>query len=143
MSNRKTEKARTRKNIDVPADLLRYNRNTHLCVNLKTRLVTDVMMVRGKRYVGWLTRDKVNMDYVFDDEHFTFTEMVDVRPVHRNERIFSGRCINVNRRREGTLLLTFNRPQFNRNYTFDDFCREAAKELIMVSGLIEKKPTRE
>ena len=48
MSNRKTEKTRSRKDIDVPADLLRYNRNTHLCVNLKTRLVTDVMMVRGK-----------------------------------------------------------------------------------------------
>jgi len=116
----------------------RRNMNTHLCVNLKTRLVDDVMMVRGKRYAGWLTRDKVNTDYVFDDEHFTFTEMVDVRPVHRNERIFSGRCINVNRRRDGSLQLTFNRPHFNRDLTFSYFCRKAAEELLMVGGSVEE-----
>jgi hypothetical protein len=113
-----------------------FNRNTHLCVNLKTCLLGDPIMQRTKRYHGVLTRDIVTTDYVFDDEHFTFTETGDRRRVHRNECIYSGRCVNVNRRIDGSLLLSFNRPRFNRELTFRDFCRMAAKELVVVSGLV-------
>ena len=46
--------------------------------------------------------------------------------------------INVVRRADGSLVLTFNRPTLNESFTFQDFCREAAEELLAVAGLIEE-----
>jgi len=39
---------------------------------------------------------------------------------------------------DGTLYPTFNRPRYSKNFTFQDFCREAAEELIVVTGLVEE-----
>ncbi|WP_337672029.1 hypothetical protein [Prevotella sp.] len=52
--------------------------------------------------------------------------------------------ININRKPDGTLYPTFNRPQFNAQLTFVEFCRRAAEELIQVAsgfatGLGEEK----
>lgn len=55
--------------------------------------------------------------------------MIDGAIVHDDE---------VHRKDDGTLYPTFNRPQFTEYFTFQDFCREAAEELIVVAGLIEK-----
>ena len=114
------------------ACLTRRNNNTHLCVNLKTRLVTDVMMKRGKRYVGWLTRDKANRDYVFDDEHFTFTEIEDITRVKHNPKVFEGRYISLTLRDDGTL-----RPNFKMlatlasDFSLEKYTRGVYEELHM------------
>ena len=39
----------------------------------------------------------------------------------------------------GTLYPTFRQPQYTRFYTFKDFCREAAEELLMVVSLLESE----
>ena len=80
---------------------------------------------------------------VHDDEvHFTFIqndpEKKKVVVTMRNPHVYVGKRINVNRKDDGTLYPTFNRPSFNEDFTFQDFCREAAEELIVVAGLVEK-----
>ena len=106
--------------------------NTHLCVNLKTRLVTDVMMKRGKRYVGWLTRDKVNTDYVFDDEHFTFTEIEDITRVKHNPKVFEGRYISLTLRDDGTLRPNFKMlATLTSDFSLEKYTRGVYEELHM------------
>lgn len=58
---------------------------------------------------------------------------------HLNPRFYRGRFVNVVRHADGSLVLTFNRPTLNENFTFQDFCREAAGELLAVAGLIEER----
>ena len=53
--------------------------------------------------------------------------------------VFMGKYINVSRADDGTLYPTFNRPRYSKNFTFQDFCREAAEELIVVTGLVESE----
>ena len=54
--------------------------------------------------------------------------------VQRNPHVYEGKYINVNRKKDGTLYPTFNRPQFSERFTFQDFCQGAANELRIISG---------
>ena len=56
----------------------------------------------------------------------------------RNPHVYLGKRINVNLKDDGTLYPTFNRPQYTESFTFQDFCREAAEELLAVAGLVEE-----
>ena len=58
-------------------------------------------------------------------------------PVKRNPHVFVGRYINVNRKPDGTIYPTFNRPDYNEKLTFAKFCMEAAKELRQVAKLVD------
>ena len=104
---------------------------TELCVDLKTILTSDRKAKRFKDYRGVLTRD--------GREHFTFLEDAQERKiVRRYPCIYKGFCLNVHRRDDGLLYLNFRQPRYTRFYTFRDFCREAAEELLMVVGLVEE-----
>ena len=61
----------------------------------------------------------------------------------RNPHVYIGIRINVNRKDDGTLYPTFNRPRYTRDFSFQDFCREAAEELLLVAGLIEEEDLQE
>jgi hypothetical protein len=39
----------------------------------------------------------------------------------------------------GLLYLNFRQPEYTRFYTFRDFCREAAEDLLFVAGFIEEE----
>ena len=108
-----------------------FNRNTELCVDLKTILTSDRRAKMRKDYMGVLTRD--------GREHFAFIENALERKCRRNPNIYKGYTINVHRRDDGTLYPTFRQPQYTRFYTFKDFCREAAEELRMIAGLGEEE----
>ena len=56
----------------------------------------------------------------------------------RNPHVYLGKRINVNRKDDGTLYPTFNRPRYTKDFAFQDFCREAAEELLAVAGLVEE-----
>ena len=108
-----------------------FNKNTELCVDLKTILTSDRKAKRFKDYRGVLTRD--------GREHFTFMEEAPERKARKhNPCVYKGYTINVHRRDDGTLYPHFRLPQYTRFYTFRDFCREAAEELLMVAGLVEE-----
>ena len=83
---------------------------------------------------GAITRDGEN--------HFSFfqndIEKKKMVVTQRNPHVYLGKSINVNRKDDGTLYPTFNRPRYNKDFSFQDFCREAAEELLMVASLIEK-----
>jgi len=42
------------------------------------------------------------------------------------------------KKKGGTLYPTFRQPDYSRFHTFRDFCRKAAKELILISSLVEE-----
>ena len=72
------------------------------------------------------------------EDHFTFVQNDQEKKlqkvVQRNPHVYEGKYINVNRKKDGTLYLTFNRPQFSERFTFQDFCQDAANELRIISG---------
>ena len=106
--------------------------NTESCVDIKLMTRQPGRMPLGEYLPGMLTRD--------GEDHFLFIENADKKRVaaRRNPRIYRGRYINVVRHADGSLVLTFNRPTLNESFTFQDFCREAAEELLAVAGLIEE-----
>lgn len=117
----------------------RLHPDTHLDVDLKLLTRKPGRMNIGDYLGGVITRD--------GEDHFSFTEsdtekkrvMVD----QRNPHIYEGLRINVNRKDNGEPYPTFNRPKYTENFTFQDFCREAAEELIAVAGLIEDESMEE
>lgn len=104
--------------------------DTHLGVDLKVISRTPGRMHVGEYINCMLTRDS--------EDHFTAMETASEMKQaaeRRNPIVYQGRCINVHRKADGTIYPTFNRPEFNTRYTFQDFCRQAAEELRLVSGL--------
>ena len=112
---------------------------SHLCVDLKLITCEPGCMPVGEMIDGAITRDGAY--------HFTFLqnspEKKKVVVRLRNPHVYIGRRINVNRKDDGTLYPTFNRPRYTRDFSFQDFCREAAEELLLVAGLIEEEDLQE
>ena len=108
--------------------------DTHLDVDLK--LITRDP---GRMPVGAMLDGAITHDY---EDHFTFIqndpEKRKVVVTQRNPHVYLGKRINVNRKDDGTLYPTFNRPSYTKDFTFRDFCREAAEELLAVAGLVEE-----
>lgn len=114
------------------------NNNTHLCVNVKTRLIDDKIMVPGKTYRGTIKYDVTIDDFLYD-EHFTFTEIPHSSDGKRNPKIYEGACVNVHQRADGSLYPTLKRPRFTVDYNFKDFCHEASRELAQLPCLLEEE----
>lgn len=107
--------------------------NTELGVDLKLLTRKAGRMKVGAYLDGTITHDS--------EDHFTFIQNAfekEVEAEHRNPHIYKGVRINVKRKDDGTLYPTFNHPRLTKDFTFQDFCREAAEELLAVVGLIEK-----
>lgn len=104
--------------------------NTELGVDLKLLTRESGRMNIGEIRSGAITRD--------GEEHFTFFESVLEKKMDlsskRNPHVLKLNRINVNRKEDGTLYPTFNRPRYTDDFTFQDFCREAAEELLMIAG---------
>lgn len=112
----------------------RLHPDTHLDVDLKLFTRKPGRINIGDCLGGIITRD--------GEFHFRFiesdTEKKQGMAERRNPHIYEGKRINVNRKRDGTLYPTFNRPKYSESFTFQDFCREAAEELLAVAGFVEK-----
>lgn len=108
--------------------------DTHLDVDLKLMMREPGRIGIGAYLDGALTHDGEN--------HFTFIQNASEKKMvmeQRNPHVYLGKRINVNRKGNGTLYPTFNRPHYTKDFSFQDFCREAAEELLMVVGLLEEK----
>lgn len=108
--------------------------NTELGVDLKLITRESGRMEIGAFLDGAITHD--------GEDHFTFiqnaSEKKKVDVTQRNPHVYEGKRINVNRKDDGTLYPTFNHPRYTREFTFQDFCREAAEELLTIVGLVEE-----
>lgn len=115
--------------------ITRLNPNTELGIDLK--LLT--------RKPGRLPVEAV-LDGVLihdDENHYTFTEnALEKKAANpRNPHVYMGKRINVVKKEDGTLFPTFKRPRYTESFAFRDFCHEAAEELLIVVGIIEKEAT--
>ena len=104
--------------------------NTELGIDLKLLTRKPGRLTDGEYLDGAITHDS--------EDHFTFvqndSEKKKDKVVQRNPHVYEGTYINVNRKKDGTLYPTFNRPQFSERFTFQDFCQGAANELRIISG---------
>ena len=109
--------------------------NTELDVNLKLLTRSCRRMNIGEVLPGAIIRD--------GEGHFTFIERAFERKekslIKRNPHVLQLHYINVKRKDDGTLYPTFNRPVFTQHFTFQDFCRKAARELLMVAGSVKEE----
>ena len=105
--------------------------NTELGIDLKLLTREPGRMHVGANLNGNLTRD--------GKEHFTFREAAPERKsCKRYPFVYEGYCLNVTRRDDGKLCPHFRLPHYTQYYTFKDFCREAAEELLLIDGLLEE-----
>ena len=78
-----------------------WNKNTELCMDVKTFLRSDARMQDGKNYQGVLRRDVTCEEFKYN-ETLTFVETASRKTVKRNPHIFEGEYITVIRRDDGT-----------------------------------------
>lgn len=88
-------------------------KNTNLCVNLKTFMHKDVLLVEGKSYNGILTRNA--------EDYYVFEETVRKGRAPRNPKLFDGDYISLVRMQNGKYQCHFK--------TFDPCDSDDAKEL--------------
>ena len=109
--------------------------NTELGIDLKLMTRKPGRLATGEYLDGTITRD--------GEDHFSFIQddsnKKKVKVIQRNPHVYEGTFININRKPDGTLYPTFNRPRYTKKFTFQDFCWEAANELRMVVGEMAKK----
>ena len=115
-----------------------WNRNTALCVNLKTILRQERMMKPGKGYTGVLKRDVICEDFHYD-EHYTFIETLSSTNGKRNPRVFDGEFITVTLWGDGTLHPNFKQMEIGKDFTVDGYALAVCDEIRQaLKGLIEK-----
>ena len=115
-----------------------WNRNTALCVNLKTILRQERMMKPGKGYTGVLKRDVICEDFHYD-EHYTFIETLSSTNGKRNPRVFDGEFITVTLWGDGTLHPNFKQMEIGKDFTVDGYALDVCDAIRQaLKGLIEK-----
>ena len=107
--------------------------NTELGIDLKLFTLKPGRIGEGEFLAGMLTRAGADR-YCFVENSPKKKQVVNPR----NPQLYKGSCINVNQQTDGTLYVSFNRPRYTEDYTFKHFCLQAAEELLMVAGLVEK-----
>ena len=110
--------------------------NTELGIDLKLITRKPGRLAVGEYLDGAITHD--------GEDHFTFVqnaqEKKQQKVVQRNPHVYEGTYINVNRKKDGTLYPTFNRrPQFKKFFTFEEFCRGAANELLYICSKTDNR----
>ena len=118
-----------------------WNKNTELCVNLKTILHSDRKMKVGKDYQGVLRLDQEGTidEFLSRDPHYTFIETLPWS-MKRNPRVFNGKYISVTRQDDGTYRLNFKpMPKLDTNLSFERYTFGVYLELHKgLKCLIEK-----
>ena len=116
-----------------------WNKNTELCMDVKTYLRSDPRMKAGKNYQGVLRRD-VECDEFHYNERMTFIETVSQKRVKRNPQIFKGEHITVTQRDNGTYGLNFRDVHIEEpGFSVAQFATAVANELLWaLEGLIEE-----
>ena len=116
------------KNIHSNSNQEGWNRNTELCVDLKTILRSDRRAKTNKDYPGLLRRD--------GREHFTFIE-TQPTTAKRNPQLFKGKYITITRWADGSLHPNF-RPM-PADTSVEHYAFNVYRELLgALKGLVEK-----
>ena len=60
---------------------------------------------------------------------------IPIFPHLHNEMVYQGRRLNVHRDARGYLYPTLRKPALTADFTYENFCQEAAEELLRVKDL--------
>ena len=116
-----------------------WNNDTHLSVNLKTKLRSDRYAKTGKSYQGVLRRDVECEDFLYD-EQFTFTEIVPPTAGKRNPHVFEAKFVSITRWDDGSYHPHLKQmPELGAKLSVDNYAFEVYRELRQgLKGLIEE-----
>lgn len=113
--------------------------NMELCIDLMTKLQDDVLMKPGKNYPGILRREIPSDEFDFDDNRYSFTEIIRSTAGKRNPHVFDGEYITVTRRDDGSLRLNFKELKMGAGFKVERYALGVYNELCMaLEGLIEE-----
>lgn len=108
-----------------------WNKNTELCVDVKTYLRGDARMKKDKGYQGVLTLD--------GEDHLTFVETANQKKMKRNPHIYEGDHITVTRRDDGTYQPNFRPIRTASGFNVERYAFQVYNELLWaLDGLVEK-----
>ncbi len=114
-----------------------WNKNTELCVDVKTYLRSDQRMKAGKSYQGVLKRHLESEDFKYN-EYMTFVETANQKRQKRNPRIFEGEHITVTRRDDGSYRPNFRPIHIGPGFCVEKYASAVANELLWaLEGLVE------
>ena len=139
-SNQPLARAARRRAAKAPL-LPRWNRNTELCIDLKTVLHSDTYVRKGKTYHGLLRRDHDAdiEEFRCRDAHFTFTEVEGPKLYKRNPHVFRGKYITVTRCPDGRLRLNFRPLPSGPGFQLERYALAVYHELLWaLEGLVEE-----
>ena len=115
-----------------------WNNDTHLSVNLKTKLRSDRYAKTGKSYQGVLRRDVECEDFLYD-EQFTFTEIVPPTAGKRNPHVFEAKFVSITRWDDGSYHPNFKSLKVGADFSVDSYAIRVCNELRQaLKGLIEE-----
>lgn len=109
------------------------NRNTMLCVDVKTFLQNDPILSPGKGYKGVLMQD--------GEEHLRFEETVERKlAMKRNPHVYDGNHITVTRWDDGTYHPNFRPVKIGAGFNIDSYAIGVCNELRQaLHGLVEEE----
>lgn len=106
------------------------NKNTDLCMDVKTILRSDRVAKIGKDYQGMLTRDS--------EDHYSFIETVQTRVEKRNPQIYRGEFVTVTRMEDGTYHPNLRPMKVGEGFNVEHYASGVANELLWaLDGLVE------
>lgn len=114
-----------------------WNKNTELCMDVKTYLRSDTRLKAGKNYQGVLRRDVECEEFKYN-ERLTFVETASKRMVKRNPHVHEGRYITVTRRDDGSYRPNFRPIPRDEDFRLERYAAAVANELMWaLEGLVE------
>lgn len=114
-----------------------WNKNTELCMDVKTYLRSDTRLKAGKNYQGVLRRDVECEEFKYN-ERLTFVETASKRMVKRNPHVYEGRYITVTRRDDGSYRPNFRPIPRDEDFRLERYAAAVANELMWaLEGLVE------
>ena len=106
------------------------NKNTNLCVDLKTVLQQDTLLAKGVPYNGVLTRD--------GDQHFLFEEAVrHNRHGRRNPKLFAGNYCSLVHMQNGRYQIHMKTINASAITDPSDFAFKVYSELLNAFKIID------
>ena len=113
-----------------------WNKNTELCMDVKTYLRSDSRMKDGKDYHGVLRR-RVSCEEFRYNEEMTFVETVGQKAEKRNPQVFRGEFITVTRRDDGSYRPNFRPVHTGPGFNVEHYASSVANELLWaLEGLV-------
>ena len=103
-------------------------KNTNLCVDLKTVMQSDAILIEGQCYNGILTRD--------GESHFRFEEATRKGRPPRNPKLFDGKYVSMVRMQNGRYQLHL-KPMDTADFDRDSFAFGVYSEITNALRIID------